>query len=106
MSKKTYRQDRETLELVEMFTEDYVPSNCDAALWGDRHYDGMKTAEGVDISSRTKHREYMKRHNLTTYDDFSGEFERRQRERDSYHAGEHGTVNRRDIEHVIEQLSR
>jgi hypothetical protein len=40
------------------------------ALAGDRHYDGMVAPDGTDISSRTKHREYMKRNGLTTADDY------------------------------------
>lgn len=40
------------------------------ALAGDRHYDGLRATDGTDISSRAKHREYMKARNLTTVDDF------------------------------------
>lgn len=44
------------------------------ALWGDRHYDGLRTTEGVDISTRTKHREYMRQTGLTTADDYKSEW--------------------------------
>jgi len=37
----------------------------------DRHYDGLRATDGTDISSRAKHREYMRRNNLTTIDDFT-----------------------------------
>jgi hypothetical protein len=40
------------------------------ALAGDRHYDGMRATDGTDISTRTKHRDYMKRNGLTMTDDF------------------------------------
>lgn len=40
------------------------------ALAGERHYDGMRAQDGSDISSRAKHRAYMKAHNVTTVDDF------------------------------------
>lgn len=40
------------------------------ALISERHYDGMRATDGTDISSRAKHREYMRRNNLTTADDF------------------------------------
>jgi hypothetical protein len=80
--------------------------SADGALWGDRAYDGMRTTDGVDISSRTKHREYMKRHGLTTFDDYKGEFARQQARRDEYHAGKSGTVNRADIARAIEKLMR
>ena len=41
------------------------------ALAGDRHYDGMRASDGTDISTRTKHREYMKRTGLTTASDYT-----------------------------------
>jgi hypothetical protein len=44
------------------------------ALAGDRHYDGLRTPDGTDVSTRTKHRDYMKRNNLTMADDFKGEW--------------------------------
>ncbi len=107
MTRRTYRQNRETLELVEINDDDYTPSlRGDASLWGDRGYDGLRTTDGMDISSRTKHRDYMKRHGLTTHDDFKGEFERRQKERDAYRSGERGSVNRRDIESAIDRMTR
>lgn len=44
------------------------------ALAGDRHYDGLCASDGSDISTRTKHREYMKRNGLTVADDYKGEW--------------------------------
>jgi len=40
------------------------------AIVGDRYYDGLRTSDGIDISSRVKHKAYMKRTGLTTADDF------------------------------------
>jgi hypothetical protein len=77
---------------------------ADGALWGDRHYDGLTTTDGVDISSRTKHREFMKRHGLATYDDFKGEFDKREADRSAYRTGERGSVSRSDIEQAIHRL--
>ena len=51
------------------------------ALAGDRHYDDMRASDGTDISSRSKHREYMKRHNLTTMDDFTNTWKAAEQER-------------------------
>lgn len=53
------------------------------ALAGDRHYDGMRAPDGSDISSRTKHREYMKRHGLTTADDFGSTWNSAAKEREA-----------------------
>lgn len=75
-----------------------VPQHCDStmervlsvvpamsglanALAGDRHYDGLRAPDGTDISSRTKHREYMKRTGLTTIDDFKGVWDSAAKER-------------------------
>lgn len=107
MTRRRWVQDPETLELIEI-TEDRSPNRRagDAALWSDRHYDGLTTTDGVDISSRTKHREYMKQHGLATYDDFTQTFDRARKERDAYMSGERGSVNRADIERSIHRLMR
>lgn len=44
------------------------------ALVSDRHYDGMRASDGTPIDTRAKHREYMRRNNLTTADDFKNEW--------------------------------
>lgn len=51
------------------------------ALAGDRHYDGLRAPDGTDISSRTKHREYMARTGLTTADDYTQSWKRAEDER-------------------------
>lgn len=57
-------------------------------VFGDSHYDGMRATDGTDISSRTKHREYMKANGLALASDFtetwaSAEKRRSQPQRDS-----------------------
>ena len=68
-------------------------------LAGDRHYDGLRAPDGSDISSRTKHREYMKRTGLTTADDFAASWRAAEEQRNRYRQGEPGTgaVTRDDI---------
>ncbi len=81
----------------------FGPSGSDRAvhnpLAGDRHYEGLRAPDGTDISTRTKHREYMKRNGLTTADDFTETWKRAEAERDRYRRGEPGTgaVTRDDI---------
>lgn len=105
MTVKRWRQDPVTLELIEV-TGDRTENRqrSDGVLWGDRNYDGLTTTDGVDISSRTKHREYMKAHGLTTFDDYQGEFKKREAERDAYRTGERGSVSRGDIERAFYKL--
>lgn len=58
-------------ELVEVTGDEAMPLVVDSgALWGDRSYDGLTATDGTDISTRSKHREYMKLNGLTTMDDF------------------------------------
>lgn len=44
------------------------------ALISDRHYEGAVATDGTLIDTRAKHREYMRRNNLTTADDFKNEW--------------------------------
>lgn len=73
-------------------------------VMGDQHYDGLQAHDGSDISTRSKHREFMKRTGLVTFDDYQGTFAKEQERRDAYHRGETGTVSRRDIERTFDRL--
>lgn len=59
------------------------------SLAGDRSYEGLRATDGADISSRSKHRAYMKAKGLTTVDDFKDTLGRAQRERESFRRAEH-----------------
>jgi hypothetical protein len=70
----------------------------DNALAGDRHYIGLCAQDGTDISSRSKHREYMHRHGLTTADDYTDTWAKAQKAREAYRRGESGgAVTREDL---------
>lgn len=79
------------------------PHTSDGALWNDRSYDGLRATDGTDISSRTKHREYMRARGLCTIDDFKESNARAQRARDDYRT-RGGTVTRDDIARAVHQL--
>jgi hypothetical protein len=94
-------------ELVEVGA-DYVPKSMtgardSGALWNDRSYDGMRATDGADISSRTKHREYMRINNLTTVDDFSRQWAKQAEARKDYMT-RGGSIQKKDIERAIHQL--
>lgn len=74
-------------------------------LWGDRHYDGLRATDGADISSRKKHREYMKRMGYATADDFKSSWDKAKREREHYMQNG-GSVRKSDIAEAIRQLER
>lgn len=99
MTRRRWRQDPVTFELIEITNDDSGTHrvNGDALLWNDRHYENLRTTDGVDISSRTKHREYKKATGYVDFDDYKGEFARRQEEREKYRTGQRGSVSREDI---------
>lgn len=93
---------------IERFEKNLEPQRLNAdsgALWGDREYIGLKATDGTDISSRSKQREYMKRHGLTTADDFKDTWAKAQKERDLYRQGlGGGAITRNDIAETIARL--
>ena len=104
--KRRFIQDPVTFDLIEV-TPDFVAPQRESArnngvLWNDRHYDGIKATDGTDISTRAKHRDYMKRNNLTTVDDFKDTWAKAQKERENFYT-RGGSFSRSDIERAIYQ---
>lgn len=97
------RQPDGTYKLEEVALNHWSPrrnlSDTDALI-SDRHYDGMRATDGTDISSRAKHREYMRRNNLTTIDDYKQEWADAPRKREL----EANKGRREDIEKAIHHL--
>jgi hypothetical protein len=104
MTRRRWIQDRHTGELIEVTADHQAELRTDSgALWGDRSYDGLKAPDGTDISSRSKHREYMKATGLTTADDFKQTWAKAQVERErAYTQG--GSFSKADIERAIHQV--
>lgn len=107
MARRRFVFDRERFELVEV-SPDYIQpaKNADHVLWNDREYDGLKATDGTDISSRTKHREYMRQNNLTTIDDYTEHFKKCAEKRAAYFQGQPGTgaISKQDIARAIHEL--
>lgn len=106
MTRRRYVFDEQLGRMVELTAEPRQRANAQdhlGGLWGDRHYDGMRATDGSDISSRKKHREYMKRHGVTTADDFKDTWARARENRDDYYT-RGGSVRRQDIVSTIERL--
>jgi putative FmdB family regulatory protein len=73
------------------------------SLAGDRHYENMRATDGTDISSRSKHRAYMKANNLTTADDFQKTWSKKAEERQNFRSGAHqDTSLKQDIVQAIQ----
>lgn len=103
MPKRRWIQDPKTLKLIEVLPgEDFILSlhPDSGALWGDRQYVGLRATDGTDISSRTKHREYMRSNGLTTVDDFTEEWKRSTSQREAYFRGE-DKERRSDVERAF-----
>ena len=90
-------------ELVEV-TPDFDNSRAKMSVIGDRHYDGLQTIDGVDISTRTKHRAYMKAHNLTTVDDFKDTWRRNEQERIEFRQTGKDPSRKTDMIEAVQRL--
>jgi len=103
-----YVQDPDTGELIPK--DQYIPRrelNPHNLVMGDRHYDGLHATDGTDISTRAKHRAYMKANNLTTMDDYQDKWRVERENRDAYFKeGKGGAVRREDVSRAIAQLER
>jgi hypothetical protein len=100
MSIKRFVQSRNPpFDLVEATQTESLPPDS-GALWGDRLYAGAHATDGTDISTRTRHRAYMRAHNLTTADDFTQAWAKAKAARESY-MQQGGSVRRADIERAL-----
>jgi hypothetical protein len=64
----------------------------------------MRATDGSDISTRTKHREYMHRHGLTTVDDFGHDYWRKHTAQREAVASGHDPNRKHDIARALAQL--
>lgn len=87
-------------ELVEVSRDYAAPArNSDSVLWNDRSY---QDANDPRFSSRSQHREYMKREGLTTVDDFRSHFANARVSRERFYRGEDST-RRADIARALDK---
>jgi hypothetical protein len=106
MPRRRFIWSKELGELVEV-TPDYeqAPREARDNFTSDAIYDGLRATDGADISTRTKHREYMRRNGLTTADDFKDTWAKAESRRDAYRTGKGGgAVSRDDVGRAIHQL--
>lgn len=88
-------------ELVEV-SRDYAPPprGADEVLWNDRSY---QDACDPRFSSRTQHREYMKRKGLTTIDDFKQHFASAAKQRAEFFTTGKDASRREDVARALEK---
>lgn len=73
------------------------------AVVSERSYQDLRASDGTDISTRAKHRAYMKAKNLTTIDDFKDTWAKQANERNARAAGD-DVSRRHDIADAIGKL--
>jgi hypothetical protein len=105
MTRRRFIWSKDLDTLVEV-TPDYeqAPREARDNFTSDAIYDGLRATDGADISTRSKHREYMKRNGLTTIDDFTDVWRKAEKARADYFTGKRGTVTKDDIGRAIHQL--
>ena len=67
-----------------------------APILMDRFYENTAATDGEDIGSRRKHREYMKRNNVTSTSDYTLEWANAANEREKIRKGENDRQERRE----------
>jgi hypothetical protein len=107
VSRQTWHWDPEQGKLVEGPGPRRVDGSGDGWRFSDRIYSGtpFKTPDGTVIDSRKKHRDYMRRNNLTTMDDFKGDWDRAAKRREDVYTGRHDKAVRREaVARAMEKL--
>jgi len=99
--KRVFIYDKKLEKVVEVEPREKTLKNN--IVVSDAHYEGLRATDGTDIGTRKKHREYMKRHGLTTVDDYKQTWAKKQQERENYYQ-KGGTITRDHIRRVIHQL--
>lgn len=98
--------EKSVVQTIRQYTEQQIVPNCCSgvrmerkisvvpgmtalanALAGDRHYDGLVAPDGTDISTRTKHRQYMRDNNVTMAEDFKETWAKAEEERKKLRTG-------------------
>lgn len=109
MSRRRFRFDVELQAMVEVGA-DYSGAESRAPVATEELlYGGLQSTEGVDISTRRRHREYMKANGYTIAEDYKGEWARASEERAKAFtpgAGYDSKARREDIGRTIYELEK
>jgi hypothetical protein len=101
------RNEDGTYELIEKSQVHQRELPRDAGvLWGDLHYANITGLKGEDLSTRTKHREYMRQNGLSMADDWTNEWETARKKREDFltTGGDH-RARREQIERAIYEIN-
>jgi hypothetical protein len=81
-----------------------VPGTGLNPLAGDRHYDGLRAPDGSDISTRTKHRQYMREKGVTMASDYTNTWKEDAKKREKLLKEGDSTI-KRDIIDATQKLN-
>ena len=103
MSRRHYvyrRQPDGEMVAVEVVTDRDVAPRVQISV---EHYEGLRATDGADISSKAKHREYMRINGLTTADDYKETWAKAAEQRAAYFTDGGGAAEHKERR---EQLGR
>lgn len=105
MTRKTYHYDEKLGKMVEGPGPRRVDGSGDGWKFSDRLYSGSPFVgvDGTVVDSKKKHREYMKRHSLTTIDDFKGTWDRKAKERAEFYERAPDSSRKQDVVRAMEK---
>jgi hypothetical protein len=91
-------------DVYEKGTEPPLPDRARVPVVGDLHYAETRGPMGEDLSTRSKHRAFLKSRGLTTADDFTNEWASAQKKREQFltDGGDH-KARREQIERAFHQ---
>lgn len=101
---RRYRWDAEKKEMVEITGEEPTPMGFGLRTSEGELYDGARTTDGVDISTRKKRREYFKATGTTDVSDYKEQWAKQAEERRAHFAGERDVSNGRRREQLGRML--
>lgn len=98
MTRKTWHYDERLGRMVEGPAPHRSEGSGDGWMFSDRLYSGtpFKAHDGTVIDSKKKHREYMRRHGLTTADDYKRTWDQAAERRADVYTGRNDREARRE----------
>lgn len=97
-----YREDANgEMQAVEILSDAELEMRLHAPVVGDMHYEGMRGPQGEDVSTRTKHREFLKASGLAMADDYKNEWAQAQKQRDAFQQGASSKDRREQLDRAF-----
>ncbi len=96
MSRRRYRFDEATKTMIEIGSDWTGAERRAQTPTEELTYGGARTTDGVDISTRKKHREHLQRNGLAMASDFTEHWKTKAAERARVASGDADTKERRE----------